>query len=281
MKLIGITGYRNEEKNLLNLAYSNAFTRKDVTPVILPVFDVKNLEVSTQESFSAKFGAHIEELTKKLDGLVISGGADLNPLHGEEENTSSYSCDTSRDFTEIELLHSFIRAKKPIMGICRGFQLIGRQLNLPHFQQDLGQLDELHSGSARNFDLRQEPCHSVMVYGDLKNYIFKKDNEPVKSMLVNSFHHQGFTYLSTGKAPNENRFAHITTEWEEKHKVQILASTLGVLEAFQDLNKNIFAVQWHPEEYGNQGKVTGYFIDEFVNKKHNTTKAEQKTAIMA
>lgn len=275
MKLVGVTGHVDEKKNILNYAYSTAFTRKNVTPVIIPVFKVDNLESLTQKEFNILFQDHISYIVERLDGLVISGGADLNPLYRNgEENVGSYSCDTLRDFTETALLDAFVKAKKPVMGICRGLQLIGNYLKLDYFQQDISSADELHSGSSRSFEDRQEPCHDVMVYGDLKKYIFGNSGGVSGEILnVNSFHHQGFTYKLNGKALEDKQYEKETSLFESKFKVNILASTRAILEAFETKDKKIFAVQWHPEEYGASGKTIGYFVDKLLNNKEEVANA--------
>lgn len=263
MKLIGISSSTDNEKNriFLNEAYSRAFTREGITPLIIPTLSVDNRELMGVESFYLENKSRFEAIANKLDALVVSGGVDINPVNypDEEINAASYLCDSIRDYTEIALINSFIKAKKPIMGICRGFQLIGKCLALENFQQDLSNLPEVHSGTERSFSHRQETCHSVNLFRGLKDYI----NLP--SINVNSWHHQGFTFTPTGKiSTNPTKWAAATDEYEQTNKIEILACTTSVLEGFMKEDEKIVAVQWHPEEYGPTGKTIQFFIDKFL-----------------
>lgn len=60
----------------------------------------------------------------EFDGLLLSGGVDINPDTYGENNTSSYKCETERDQFELALLDAAVKEKKPVLGICRGAQLI-------------------------------------------------------------------------------------------------------------------------------------------------------------
>ena len=63
-------------------------------------------------------------LAKDCDGLLLPGGADVDPIHYGQENTASRKIDPQRDHDELELFAMFRAMNKPILGICRGLQII-------------------------------------------------------------------------------------------------------------------------------------------------------------
>jgi len=67
----------------------------------------------------------LSDYVRHLDGLVLQGGADVAPeSYGEEASRPDWKGDRIRDVYEMELVHEFMEAKKPVLGICRGAQLI-------------------------------------------------------------------------------------------------------------------------------------------------------------
>ena len=58
------------------------------------------------------------------DGLILCGGNDINPSYYNEEINGSVNIDDTRDKAEFVLLNKFLKTGKPILGICRGFQLM-------------------------------------------------------------------------------------------------------------------------------------------------------------
>lgn len=273
MKLIGITSSSTENRSFLNKAYLNAFTRPDVLPIMLPQFPVTNREVLTQEQFNLQNKAYIDKMVGSLDGLVISGGTDINPTVFDDKNWGSSGCDSERDMMEIALVTAFILADKPIMGICRGFQLLGQYMGVNNFFQNLSSTKELHSGTDRDFKDRQEPCHNVFVLGRFQEYLQQKtNNQEVTSINVNSWHHQGFTLTADGQ-PYNHKFKVRYPDWlrgkidefDQDNDIEILACTGVVVEAFERREAKIFGVQWHPEEYGSNGLTIQYWIDNYLN----------------
>ena len=67
----------------------------------------------------------LRHIVQDLDGIVFSGGADISPKsYGEKALKPEWQGDYERDQYEIELFHTALTAKKPVLGICRGHQLI-------------------------------------------------------------------------------------------------------------------------------------------------------------
>lgn len=152
------------------------------------------------------------------DRLLLPGGGDLSPLYYGETNTASKDIDYFLDQRQFFLLDAFVKMKRPILGICRGIQLInvyfGGTLHqeLSTYQShEWKQKDQIHS-------VHNEK-HSIFyqLYGN--------------SCLVNSAHHQGIALLGNGL------------------KVTQIASD-GVIEGIQHRKKPVLGVQWHPERTG-------------------------------
>lgn len=264
MKLIGITGHSKEKQQHLNDAYIKAFTREGFLPVIIPTFDFSNREVLSP-SDTNRYKEMAEAFTGKLDALILSGGADLNPLIFGDENYDSHSTNIARDYTESFLTNAFLAAKKPIMGICRGFQLLGNIFGMPNFYQDLAHTGEIHSGAALESEIRNEPIHVVTLKDNLlKHYRNGYLDNSKDAITVNSFHHQGFTFKHDMKQIKPEKADDFIKTILEKSKLKVLAFTPAVIEAFEHSELPVFATQWHPEEYGPEGITIGYFLKNFV-----------------
>lgn len=77
----------------------------------------------------------VRDYAQYLDGLILQGGADVCPrAYGEEPRCPEWNGDAVRDAYELELVHEFMEAGKPILGICRGMQLINVALGGSLFQ---------------------------------------------------------------------------------------------------------------------------------------------------
>ncbi len=107
--LIGISGsYASEGvgSTTLNTNYSQAISKAGGVPVVIPT-------LSSREEADA--------VLAKLDGIVFSGGEDLDPsFYGEEKLNATVFVDTVRDVSDVFLAKSALASKKPILAICRG-----------------------------------------------------------------------------------------------------------------------------------------------------------------
>ncbi len=206
--VIGITGnYENGDLTLRDRYYKQVVEAGGVPLVIPPVAD-KNVIINTLEH---------------IDGLLLTGGADINPLWGDEEPLPMlHAVNAERDLPELLITRLAYNRQIPILGICRGMQTLAFALGGRVIQGVDNMPDMLkHSQDAA----RNEPTHSVRIAEDsILHKLYGTDR-----MFVNSFHHQavketGAHFLVTATAPD------------------------SIIEAMESCEyKAMMGVQWHPE----------------------------------
>jgi putative glutamine amidotransferase len=215
--LIGITsGYRTIEVKYLHSCLSRKYTQAIIQAGGIPLILPANL--------SAK---QLSTLFPMLDGILFSGGDDINPLlYGEGRLSQTKNILEERDEIETALLKSCLEQGKPVFGICRGLQMINVALGGSLYQHILTQ----HSGAIqhdRHNDLREHRNHSV----DIKSGTLLARLTGLNSIRVNTLHHQGIRNVS------------------DDLKIGATCSEDGLIEAIELTNQPFFlAVQWHPEE---------------------------------
>ena len=168
----------------------------------------------------------ISDFVRPLDGLVLQGGADVSPVsYGEEPLRPEWSGDRIRDLFEIELIWEFIIQGKPVLGICRGEQLINVACGGSLFQ-DIGEQYE-GAGQHRDSILYDRFHHDLdIVPGSRLQYLFPDRT----TCRVNSIHHQAV-----------NRLGNDLTIEARSHGD-------GLIEAIRWMGHGyMFGCQWHPE----------------------------------
>ena len=209
--LIGIApGYSGAMSSTVSRSYTDAVSRAGGIPLILPQVDDP---------------AAAEEVLSRLDGIVLTGGVDIDPIHyGETVLNESVEIDSHRDAIDMLYARAALAKKLPILAICRGEQLLNVVLGGSLYQDLPTQKPSaIAHRQKEEFNL---PSHEIIVAkGSLLHDIMKKD-----TLRVNSAHHQAV------KAPSD------------KVKVTAYAPD-GVVEAYQSAIKGqwILAVQFHPE----------------------------------
>lgn len=218
---------------------------------------------------------HMKTMAKMCDGLLLPGGIDLEPTYYGEDNIGSMGADPEKDDFERKALFIFGAAGKPIFGICRGFQLIVRELLLKQneFQEffDFYQNVNNHSLSSDLDAARSTPTHAVFIDDGL--YSHKNGGETTK-IFVNSMHHQALIAPSIDKDVDliildELRILAYTRRGLPKQVKKDNAGKGVIVEAFElktFLGGKIMAVQWHPEELKDVELIRGFF------EKHNGSK---------
>lgn len=175
----------------------------------------------------APSGPTVHDVAADLDGLVLQGGSDVCPrTYGEEPLDPDWEGDEVRDRYEIELLGAFVDAGKPVLGICRGHQIINVARGGTLYQDISTQVDtervhrdwEPYDANAHRIDL-------VPGSGLAKLY------PGVEHATVNSVHHQSIKDLG------------------DDLSIEATSSDDGVIEAVRldDPDAYVVGVQWHPE----------------------------------
>ena len=211
--VVGITSYAEEvtwgawveEAALVPLSYVRAIERAGGRPLVIPPSE----------------GA-IEETLAVLDGILFSGGSDLDPaLYDAEAHPETQGVHEARDRAEMALLAAALERDMPVLAVCRGSQVLnvarGGDL-VQHLPEMLGHEEHKHTpGEYSDHDVTLEPGTRV---GGLLG-----ERAPVKS-----HHHQGFGRI--GEGLREAGYA------ED-----------GTVEALEDPSKRFaVGVLWHPEE---------------------------------
>ena len=157
------------------------------------------------------------------DALLLTGGGDIHPDLLGEPDQGSREIDLPRDHVEFALVERFLREGKPIMGICRGHQVLHVALGgtlIQDLSPDLTRFHEPATGS------KQDRLHYVATApGSLMDALYGE------MALVNSWHHQGVDRPGEGL---------LTTAWSEG----------GVLEASEHERLPLLSLQFHPERMG-------------------------------
>lgn len=215
--LILITGNWGEKGCELADGYVNSILRAGGLPLVLPAAD----------DLSARTNA-----LEYADGILLSGGADVNPLWmGEEPIPQLGGINPKRDAQELLLVQLAFDRQIPMFGICRGMQVMAAAMGGGVYQDMVAQRPEgstpllKHSQSAP----RTEATHSIQTEeGSLMEQLLGKQT------FVNTVHHQavretGPHFRPTAFAPD------------------------GIIEAMESTeHKPLFAVQWHPECLGGE-----------------------------
>lgn len=187
--------------SVVTMAYSDAVARAGGRPVILPVV----------------YPAADYDLLEGIDGLVLTGGGDIAPhLYGEQADAAVYGTDEARDHHEIGLLNEAERRGIPVLGICRGLQVlnVSRGGNLI---QDIGNEEHWQKLPPA------EAAQAVEIDPDSRLASIVKGT----TMKVNSYHHQAAGTIGSG--------------------LRVVARTGEIVESIETEDHRVIAVQWHPE----------------------------------
>lgn len=152
---------------------------------------------------------------QEYDCLLLPGGGDITPAFFGQQNRGSRNIDTELDILQIQALDCFVRQKKPVLGICKGMQLINIFFGGSLCQQ-------LPTASIHEYQDADQYHVTTALQGSLLHHLYGSE------FVVNSAHHQGIRL--PGKALK------ITQTAKD-----------GVIEGIEHTTLPILGVQWHPE----------------------------------
>ena len=178
------------------------------------------------------------DMVEQIDGLVLQGGADVAPQsYGEKPLKPEWSGDAIRDAYEMELVHLCMSRGKPILGVCRGTQVLNVALGGTLYQ-DIESLHE-HKRVHRNWDIYDQHAHEIVVEADswLGKWYGAEPGGPGtnKPFRVNSVHHQGIKVLGKGLVAEAHSVPDGIVEAVRYQPSDVVAGTW------------VYGVQWHPE----------------------------------
>ena len=207
--VIGISDFCNGGTVTVSRTYFDAVLRAGGVPVLIPLIGDEQ---------------KLDGLLQSIDGLILTGGGDVDPAYfGEEPSPHLGHVNAPRDTFDFRLIELAARHKIPVLGICRGEQLINVAFGGTLYQD----LPTEHPSTAEHhqkppYDV---PVHSVtLTAGSPLCALLGKD-----TLAVNSLHHQAIKTLAPGLAA-------------------MAVSEDGLTEAVCLPDKRfVWAVQWHPE----------------------------------
>lgn len=223
--LIGITTYHRDERGYIQLPaqYADAVRRAGGIPLLIQPTEPR-----------------LDELMALLDGLILSGGGDVDPtLYTSEKHDQVYWVDTERDQFEISIVQGALERQKPTLCICRGLQILNVALGgslIPHIP------DAIPDAVAHRQPPRDAILHEIAVQTDSRLASIMGGPK----VTTASWHHQAIDRLAAGL-------------------VSVAHAPDGVIEAVEmPENPNLIAVQWHPELTASDDPTQQRLFDELL-----------------
>ena len=227
-----VRGRDDQDMLMSTMDYSKSILEGGGVPLaIAPIFDK----------------TYLDNVMETLDGLLLSGGGDINPrLYGEAHQKKLGPLEPRRDDIEMYLIEKAIEKQVPILGICRGYQL----LNVYFGGTLIQNLESEYDTKVEHVAVcgrKSSITHTVTFdEGSIYQKIFGEN-----MLEVNSLHHQAVKVLGSGL-------------------IESGKSEDGLIEAIEHVcYSKLIGVQWHPEmmidDHPIQLKLFKYFIDEMCN----------------
>lgn len=201
------------------------------TPILIPATDNEEVLLSAYRS---------------VDGLLLTGGADINPAYYGEEIDGSVDIDDLRDVCELKITRWALEEDFPIFGICRGQQLLNVATGGSLYQDIASQIPQTHQDHQESAHRQQRGylAHTVNLVPDSKVAQVMGTTE----IAINTLHHQsvkqsGRGLRVVGTAPD------------------------GVVEALESPeHRYVLSVQWHPEELWPEQAAAKNLFTRFVEE---------------
>jgi putative glutamine amidotransferase len=215
--LPGATGLQSKSLHYLEQSVAHWVMSREVMVLMIPSV--------SGDGIVHRSRIRLSDYPQYLDGLVLQGGADISPQsYGEEPLQPEWAGDRLRDAYEMELLHEFMEAGKPVLGICRGAQLINVAMGGTLYQDIPTQFERPMIHQHADYDKHvhaiewDADCGLARLYGERR------------SGGVVSIHHQAIKALGRGL------------------RVEARSADDGLIEAVRlDHKAYVMGLQWHPE----------------------------------
>jgi putative glutamine amidotransferase len=178
-------------------------------------------------------GVKFRDLVGEMDALVLQGGSDVSPKsYGEKALKPEWEGDYIRDQYEIALTREFMAQNKPVLGVCRGAQLLNVAFGGTLYQ-DIGAQVE-GARNHRDWEIYDQNFHEIRIEeGSILKNLFPSQS----TAKVNSIHHQAIKDLG------------------KDLKVEARSTDDGIVEAIRYTGSPfVYAVQWHPEFHAREDR---------------------------
>lgn len=167
----------------------------------------------------------VEALCERLDGVILTGGGDVDPSYfNEEPNRYLGTITPNRDTFELGMAEELLRVDKPVLGVCRGMQLLNVAIGGDMYQDIYDQAD----GELIQHDQKAPATYrSHHVYVEAGSLLCELVEE--EKLRVNSYHHQ-----AVREVPAPFKVSAVSTD--------------GIIEAIESTkHRFVLGLQWHPE----------------------------------
>ena len=213
----GSTGLRSKNLQYLEESIAQWVMSRDVLVFMVPTVNTDGLLHPSNIT--------LRHYARHLDALVLQGGADVSPqTYSESPTRPEWNGDRARDLYELELLHEFIDAGKPVLGICRGCQLINVAFGGTLYQDVATNVPEALAHVNAEYDAHRHAI--VFPQGSSLSRMFPRAERPI----VNSIHHQAVKDLGRDIV------------------IEAMSDPDGIVEAIRYQRANfVMGLQWHPE----------------------------------
>ena len=234
--LIGISANYGDNNSKLAENYYKSVVAVGGVPVIIPVTD----DLAT-----------IEAIVGRLDGILLSGGGDMHPRYYNEEPIPENGIpDELRDRYDVALIKSAVEYQLPVLGICRGMQVINAVFGGSLYQDINVQYADKKPMCHSQNEERSVTTQTASVVTDSLLYSIVSCN----TLPINSIHHQAVKRIADGFRA-------------------VAFADDGICEAIESLYYPILGVQWHPEHLSEADaagehfdnphrKIFGWLVDE-------------------
>lgn len=225
--IIGITCITTDLAIGIGTSYINAIEHAGGTPVLLPLVRDNNC---------------IEDFISLIDGLLLSGGVDVDPLfYGEEPVPAMGKIDVDKDYVEMALISTALKLDLPILGICRGIQVLNVAAGGTLYQ-------DIYANPGKILKHRQDApgsyaTHTLDVYESSKLMTIIKQTK----IRTNSFHHQAVKEVAPG---------FITSAIARDNIIEGIESTS---------HRFVIGVQFHPELMWQNTPPVANLFSAFIN----------------
>jgi putative glutamine amidotransferase len=180
----------------------------------------------------------------------LAGGLDIHPLYYKRylpNDSNIHNTDIKRDMREFFLINQAKKKDIPILGICRGHQLLGISNGIKNrFIPDILNEDAAHSATAAEFE-ESKMVHEIQIID--QNFLNCEED----FYWINSFHHQAFGYLKNDPLLEKMgiKVIGISPLNDENNIIELMSG------------KNWISCQWHPEYYTNESQLSRFVLDHF------------------